>query len=201
VYRAVWLREAILGDRVPDPPADVPALEESAGEDASEAASLKDLLRIHRTKESCRDCHSRLDPWGIPFEQFDATGRFQPRVPPTGAKVQRFDIKTHHDLAGYRKYLDELAKVSVDTSAKLPNGPVVDGVPELKRYLLEHRSDDIANNVTRRLLSYSLGRDLQYRDRFVVEQLVGEAAANGYKLQDLIVSICQTDVFLGEESK
>ena len=91
--------------------------------------------------------------------------------------------------------------MSVDASDRLPNGPVIDGVSELKRYLLEYRHDDIANNVTRRLLSYSLGRELQYRDRFVVEQLLRDTAANGYKLQDLIVSICQTDVFLGEESK
>ena len=67
VYRAVWLREAILGDEVPPPPADVPAL--GVRWRASSAATLKDLLREHRKKESCRDCHARLDPWGVPFEQ------------------------------------------------------------------------------------------------------------------------------------
>ncbi|MEZ6105792.1 MAG: DUF1592 domain-containing protein [Pirellulaceae bacterium] len=74
IYRAVWLREAILGDDVPPPPAEVPALVDSAGDAATEASSIKELLRLHRTNESCRDCHVRLDPWGIPFElQFGGT--------------------------------------------------------------------------------------------------------------------------------
>lgn len=201
VYRAVWLREAILGDEVPDPPADVPALEESVGESATKTSSLKDLLRIHRTKESCRDCHARLDPWGIPFEEFDATGRFRRRTPPLGARVAGFDASKHKDLSGYRAYLDELATVPVEASAKLPNGPTVRGVSELKQYLLANRRDDIAENVARRLLSYALGRRLGLRDRFVVEQLVRDAAASGYKFQDLIISICQTDLFLGGAAK
>lgn len=196
VYRAVWLREAILGDDVPDPPADVPALEESAGEQAAVAVSLKDLLRLHRQKESCRECHARLDPWGIPFEEFDATGRLRPKVPPAGARVQGFDVSRHEDLAGYARYLADLSTTEVDTSSRLPNGPSVTGVVDLKRFLLAHRRDAIAENVIRRLLGYALGRSLTYRDRFVVAQLLREAAANEYKLRDLIVAICTTDVFV-----
>jgi len=201
VYRAVWLREAMLGDHVPDPPADVPALEESAGEDASDAVTLKDLLRLHRTKESCRDCHARLDPWGIPFEQYDATGRFAPRVPPAGTRVEPFDANRHGDLQGYQAYLDRIATQPVDATARLPNGPEVDGVEGLKRYLIDERLDDIAANVTRRLLAHALGRRLTYRDRPVVERLLRAAAPDGYNLQDLIVSICQCDPFVARTSK
>ncbi|MFT5109916.1 MAG: mono/diheme cytochrome c family protein, partial [Pseudoalteromonas tetraodonis] len=57
IYRAVWLREAILGDKVKDPPADVPALSDSVGDSAETAVRIKDLLRQHRKKESCADCH------------------------------------------------------------------------------------------------------------------------------------------------
>ena len=64
IYRAVWLREAILGDEVKPPPAEVPALSDSAGDSADEAVSIKNLLALHRNNESCRDCHVRLDPWG-----------------------------------------------------------------------------------------------------------------------------------------
>lgn len=201
VYRAVWLREAILGDHVPDPPADVPALEESAGEQASEAVTLKDLLRIHRTKESCRDCHARLDPWGIPFEQYDATGRWAPKVAPAGTRIQGFDANTHRDLQGYRTYLDGLCTQDVDASSRLPNGPMVDGVAGLKRYLLSERLDDIAANVTRRLLAHALGRELTYRDRYVVERLLRDAQPNGYRLKDLIVSICTCDLFTARTTK
>jgi hypothetical protein len=201
VYRAVWLREAILGDEVPEPPADVPALDESAIENATQAITLKDLLRLHRTKQSCRECHARLDPWGIPFEQYDATGRFQSRVPPPGSKVQGFDLAQHRDLSGYREYLNGLSTAKVEASAQLPRGPLVASVAELKRYLLEQRHQDIAENVVRRLLTYALGRELTYRDRYVVEQLLHDSEQNGYKLRDLIVAICQTGLFTGSSIK
>ncbi|MFN3240156.1 MAG: DUF1592 domain-containing protein [Planctomycetota bacterium] len=201
VYRAVWLREAILGDHVPDPPADVPALEQSAGEQPSEAVTLKDLLRVHRTKESCRDCHARLDPWGIPFEEYDATGRWAPKVAPAGTRIQGFDANTHRDLDGYRSYLDGLCTQDVDATSRLPNGPEVDGVAGLKRYLLAERLDDFAANVTRRLLAHALGRELTYRDRYVIERLLRDGRPNGYRLEDLIVSICTCDQFTARTTK
>jgi len=201
VYRSVWLREAILGDHVSDPPADVPALEESAGEEAANAVTLKDLLRIHRTKQSCRDCHARLDPWGIPFEQYDATGRFAPRVAPAGTRISGFDPNRHKDLESYGSYIAGLATQVVDATARLPNGPKVDGVAGLKRYLIDERLDDIAENVTRRLLSYALGREVTYRDRYAIAELLRKAEPNGYKLKDLIVSICQSDLFAARTNK
>lgn len=197
IYRAVWLREAILGDEVKDPPADVPALEDSAGQSAEKAVTIKDLLRQHRQKESCNDCHARLDPWGIPFERYNAIGKFQPRVPKKAVRVRGFDKKTHQDLAGYQAYLDELYTVVVEAQAQLPGGPQVDGMRGLKEHLLKNRRDDIAENVIRRLLSYGLGRELTYRDRPEIAKLQESARQNDYRLQDMIVSICQADVFLG----
>jgi len=196
VYRAVWLREAILGDDVRPPPADVPALEESAGDDAATAVTLKDLLRAHRSKESCRDCHARLDPWGVPFEEYDATGRFAPLVPPPGVRVEGFDRSKHTDLDGYRSYLDRLATHPVDASSTLPDGTRVDGVAGLKRYLLEHRLEDLAENVTRRLLSYALGRALTPADRPTVQAVLRSTAPGGYTLRDLVIAVCTTEAFL-----
>ena len=196
VYRAVWLREAILGDDVPAPPADVPALEESAGEGAADAVTLKDLLAAHRSKESCKDCHARLDPWGVPFEEYDATGRYAPRVPKPGARVDGYDANRHGDLDGYAAYLDGLSTHEVDASSTLPDGTQVDGVAGLKAYLLEHRLDDLAENVTRRLLAYALGRELLPADRPTVQRLLRDAAPGGYKLKDLVVAICTTEAFL-----
>lgn len=201
VYRAVWLREAILGDHVPDPPADVPALEDSVGDAAQHAVTLKDVLRLHRQKESCRDCHSRLDPWGIPFEQYDATGRFRPLVPPKNTVVAGFDATRDGDLKGYWAYLKTISTIAVEADAKLPRGPEVDGLDDLKRYLLEFRTQAIAENVVRRLLTYALGRELTYRDRDAVKQLLRAAEQNDYKLQDLIVAVCQAPLFTGRRIK
>jgi hypothetical protein len=198
IYRAVWLREAILGDEVPAPPADVPALSDSAGESAERALSIKDLLARHRKKESCNECHVRLDPWGIPFERYSAIGKFQSRVPTEGTRVSGFNKTNHVNLAGYSDYLDSINTIVVEAGSRLPNGPEVDGIEGLKEYLLKNRKDEIAENVLRRLLSYGIGRELTWRDRFAVEKLLTEAKHNEYKLQDMIVSICQCSLFRGE---
>ena len=201
IYRAVWLREAILGDEVKPPPADVPALSDSAGESAEEAVSIKDLLAFHRKKESCYDCHVRLDPWGIPFEQYSAIGKFQPLVPKEKVRVRGFSIKEDKTLAGYQEYLKTVYTEKADATARVPHGPEVDGMEKLKKYLLKERKDEITKNVIRRLMTYSIGRELTYRDRFAVEELLKQAEKNGYQLQDMIVSVCQSPTFTGTKSK
>lgn len=195
IYRAVWLREAILGDHVKEPPAEVPALSDSVGDSADSAVTIKQLLALHRQKESCNDCHVRLDPWGIPFERYNAIGQFQPRVPRDGVRVEGFNRGRHEDLAGYRAYLDSINTIEVEANARVPHGPEVDGLDELKKYLLDSRQDDIAENLVRRLLSYGIGRSLTYHDRFAVETLVAQSEKNDYALRDMIVAICRSEIF------
>lgn len=195
IYRAVWLREAILGDEVKPPPADVPALTDTVGESAEKALTIKDLLAQHRQKESCNDCHARLDPWGIPFEQYNAIGRFQAKVPKEGTRVSPFNESNHKDLAGYQAYLDSINTIEIEAAAQVPHGPEVSGMEDLKAYLLKEREDEVAENILRRLLTYSLGRSLTVHDRFVVEELLEQAKKDGYRLQDMIVSICQSPAF------
>ena len=161
----------------------MPALTDSAGESADSAVTIKDLLRQHRQKVSCNDCHVRLDPWGIPFERYNAVGQFQSHVPKAGVSVPRFNAVAHRDLDG-------------EARARVPHGPEVDGMVDLKKYLLKDREDDIAENVIRRLLTYGLGRELTYRDRYAVEELLNRSEATGYALQDMIVSICRSETFL-----
>lgn len=197
VYRAVWLREAILGEDVAPPPADVPALADSVGASAEKAVSIKDLLARHRQQESCRDCHARLDPWGIPFEQYNAIGRYQPVVPKNGVRVSPLNPATHKDVAGYEAYMKSVFTVPVAADSKLPGGPVVDGMDELKAYLLRERREDVATNVVRRLMSYGLGRELTWRDRAAVDEVVANSKAGGWRMRDIIVAICLSPVFQG----
>ncbi len=201
IYRAVWLREAILGDKVKSPPAEVPSLVDSAGDSAVEAVSIKDLLRIHRNKESCYDCHARLDPWGIPFERYSAIGKYQPLVPKDKVRVRGFNHKQDRTLAGYQAYLKSVYTEEVDASSRMPRGPVVDGMQKLKEYLLKERKSEIAENLIRRLMAYSIGRELTYRDRFEVKKLLKLAEEDGYKLQGMIISICQSPTFTGTLTK
>ena len=201
IYRAVWLREAILGDEVKPPPAEVPALSDSAGDSAEEAVSIKNLLALHRNNESCRDCHVRLDPWGIPFERYSAVGKYQPLVPKDKARVRGFNHKQDHTLAGYQAYLKSVYTEEVEASSRVPHGPAVDGMEELKKYLLKDRKDEIVKNVIRRLLAYGIGRELSYRDRFEVEKLLTSAEEDEYKLQEMIVSVCLSPTFTGIKNK
>ncbi len=200
IYRAVWLREAILGDDVPPPPAEVPALADSAGESAEKAVTIKDLLERHRQVESCNECHVRLDPWGIPFEHYNAVGRYQPFVPREGKRVRGFNRAKDGDLAGYAAYLASVNTVEVQADARVPLGPDVDGMEQLKAYLLRDRREAIAENMVRRLLAYAIGRDLTYRDRFAVEQLLAQLAKNGYRLRDMILAVCESETFRGIDS-
>ena len=195
IYRAVWLREAILGDEVKPPPAEVPALSDSAGDSADEAVSIKNLLALHRNNESCRDCHVRLDPWGIPFERYSAIGKYQPFVPKDKVRVRGFNHKQDQTLAGYQAYLKSVYTEEVEASSRVPHGPKVDGMRELKNYLLKDRKDEIVENVIRRLMTYGIGRELTYRDRFEVKKLLSSAKEKGYKLQEMIVSVCLSPVF------
>lgn len=195
IYRAVWLREAILGDDVKPPPAEVPALSDTAGEEVENATTIKDLLRIHRNVESCNDCHVRLDPWGIPFEEYNAVGQYQRLIPENGTQVRGFKKKEDGTLKGYAEYLKTVNTMEVDSTARVPNGPKVTGMRELKNYLLQDRDEDVAENVIRRLLTYGLGRSLTYHDRYDVEKLLNQAKKDRYRFQDLIVAVCRSKLF------
>ena len=140
----------------------------------------------------------RLDPWGIPFERYNSIGKYQPFVPKQGVRIRGFDPNRDKDLAGYANYLTTMNTQEVQARARVPHGPEIDGMPSLKAHLLNARIDDIAENMIRRLLTYALGRELTYRDRYEVEKLVHRCSENEFCLQDMIVAICQSSTFREE---
>ena len=106
-----------------------------------------------------------------------------------------FRLETHKNLEGYRSYLEKVNTVPVETNARVPHGPEVKGMNELKEYLKKEREEDIAENLIRRFLSYSLGRKLTYRDRFEIETLLAETQKTNHSFQDIILAICQSQSF------
>jgi hypothetical protein len=76
VLRGRWVLEEVLGGRVPPPPPNVPALDES---EASHASTLRERLELHRKNPECAACHHRMDPLGFGLENFDAIGRWRDR--------------------------------------------------------------------------------------------------------------------------
>ena len=104
------------------------------------------------------------------------------------------------DFAGYQKYLDSINTASVEAGARVPNGPEADGMEDSKAYLLKDRKEDVAANLLRRLLTCGLGRELTCRDRFAVEGLLNCLNMDGLGMRDMMVSVCQSPLFLETET-
>jgi hypothetical protein len=159
VNRGLWVLEQVLGEHIPPPPADVPALEEQGHE--ATALTLRQRTEMHRADPVCANCHKVLDPIGFGLENFDAIGRWRDRDDSGGA---------------------------IDATGELP-GELRFGTPrELKR-ILAARIDDFCHNLTGKLLAYALCRQLEGYDEVVVDQLSRAVADDGYRMQTLVVRV------------
>ena len=157
VKRGVWVLEQVLGENVPAAPPDVPALDK---QDQATVASLtvRQRTELHRTNPVCANCHQILDPIGFGLEKFDAIGRWRDR-----------------DSNGQ----------PIDTAGELPGGKHFSGPRDLK-VIISGRNRDVARNLVEKLLAYALGRKLEGYDEIVVDDLMGEIAADGYRMRTLI---------------
>ena len=163
--RGVWILKRILDDPPPPPPPDVPKVDLTNPEILK--MSLKERLADHRDKAACRSCHSRIDPWGIAFENYDALGVFRTQID----------------------------KKPVDATAELFNSHTLVGVDGLKNYLLADRQDQFALAMTHKLAAYALGRPISFGDRSEMESLVGQFRRGGDGLRDLIHLIVGSHLF------
>ena len=98
VKRGAWLARKIIAEPPDDPPPNVPALKED-----TKALTLRQRLEQHRNQPGCAQCHTKIDPWGVPFEEFDAGGRFkaQPGGRPLDAARQDRGRRRRSDLKRY----------------------------------------------------------------------------------------------------
>lgn len=160
VKRGVWVLEQVLGDHVPPAPPEVPALEK---QDQGTVANLtlRQRTELHRTNPVCANCHQTLDPIGFGLENFDAIGRWRDREENGGV---------------------------IDASGELPGGRRFSSPKELKAIIAE-RSEDFSRNLVERLLAYALCRRLEGYDEIVVDGLIQDIAADGYRMQTLIGAI------------
>ena len=108
VKRGAWFARKIIADPPDDPPPNVPQLREAAGSELT----LRERLEMHRNREGCAKCHSGIDPWGVPFESFDAAGRFKPT--PVDARSTLPDGTEIRDLNALKDHLatDRLERVA-----------------------------------------------------------------------------------------
>ncbi len=166
VLRGKWLLDTILGAPPPSPPADVPALPERG--EGGRTTSVRERLERHRQAPACATCHASIDPPGFALEQYDGLGAW--------------------------RTTDEFGN-PIDATATMPNGRTVAGMAGLRALLLE-RPERFAGTVTEKLLSYALGRSLEYNDMPTVRAIVRDAAADDYRWSALIGGIVKSPAFL-----
>ncbi|MDP1559767.1 MAG: DUF1592 domain-containing protein [Pirellulaceae bacterium] len=173
IRRAVWIRDRLLNDPPAPPPPNVPSLEEANPE--FHKLSVREQLEIHRSVESCNQCHRSLDPWGIALENFDAVGKW------------RTDLPTH---AGDATHTQAVAATVV-----LPDGREVAGADGLRQYLAGERKQEFARSLVSRLLTYALGRSLELTDEAAVDHVLEQFAEDDYRLQELIHKVVASEPF------
>jgi hypothetical protein len=185
ILRGVWLAEVILNDPPPEPPKNVPPLDESIP--GFEKLTLNEKLFAHRNHAACKNCHQKIDPWGIPFENFDASGAWRQKVLVVS--------KAADTPKKAKKPVFEKDYVAIHRQATLPDQVTIDGIGELKDYLVQHRKHDFAKGLVERLLAYALSRDVDYHDEDQVQQLVDRFEANNYSVPMIIRDIVQSEQF------
>ncbi len=167
VKRGVWVLEQVLGEHVPPPPPNVPPLEKQ-DKQAVENLTLRQRTELHRTNAVCANCHKILDPIGFGLENFDAIGRWRDQDDTGGA---------------------------IDAAGELPGEKRFSSPRELKA-IIAARKDELAQNLTRKLLAYALCRQLEGYDEIVVDQLMETIAKDGYRMQTLISEIVTSYPFV-----
>lgn len=172
VKRGYWLVRRILGERIPPPPPNVPELPDD--ESKLGDLTLREALAKHREHKSCASCHERIDSIGLVFEGFGPIGE-----------------RRQNDLGGR----------PVDTAAILPGGHPAAGVADLRSYLSEHRQEEFVENLSRKLLSYSLGRSLILSDELLIRDVQKRLREDNYRFGSMIESIVTSPQFLNKQGK
>ena len=165
VVRGKWILDNFLGASPPPPPPNVPTLQEKTA--AGEALSMREAMTLHRANPACASCHAQMDPLGFALENFDGVGRWRARSE---------------------------ADTPIDASGNLPNGRSFEGVNGLRELLLA-QPERFVSTVTEKLMTYALGRGVEYYDMPAIRAIVREAAPGDYRLSTLVQGVVRSVPF------
>lgn len=168
VTRGKWFQQTLLGVAPPDPPPGVEGIQEKPADNAgnTKAPTMREQMQMHRSNPTCATCHNIFEPVGIALENFDAVGAW--------------------------RTLDE--GVPIDPSGVLADGTRLDGPASLRNNLVRY-SDQFVRVVTERLLTYALGRGVEYQDMPIVRSIVRAAEPSQYRFSSLVLGIVKSDAF------
>ena len=167
VLRGAWILDRLLGTPPADPPLNVPSLPENRR--GQPAKTLRARLEQHRTNPTCFACHGVMDPLGFALENFNAVGQFRANDPDT--------------------------LTPIDTAGQLPDGTAIAGPDDLRRQLVERPDRQFAQAFTENLMTFALGRSLDYRDMPTVRRIVRQAAADNYRFKSIVLGVVSSNAF------
>jgi len=166
VMRGKWVMEVLLGSPPPPPPPNVPALEATAAQSGGKILTVRERMEEHRKNPACASCHRVIDPLGLALENFDPTGKW--RIKDNGFPV--------------------------DAAGVMYDGTKLDGPAGLRNAILK-RQAVFVESFTESLMTYALGRRIEYTDMPAVRRIVRDAEKNGYKFSSFINGIVSSPAF------
>jgi hypothetical protein len=167
VIRGKWILENILGAPPPPPPPNVPSLRQE--NDDGKVLNMREQMEQHRANPVCASCHKVMDPLGFALENYDAIGRW--------------------------RTIDAASESAINSAGTLPDGTPFVGPLELREVLIEKRQEDFILTTIEKLLTYALGREVEYHDAPVMRSIMRQAAPDDYRLPSIIMAIVESTPF------
>jgi mono/diheme cytochrome c family protein len=166
VQRGKWILEVLFGAPPPPPPPNVPLLDDTKAVIGGKNLSTRERMEEHRKNPACTSCHKVIDPLGLTLENFDATGVWR--------------IKDN--------------EVPVDSIGDLYDGTKMNGPAGLREGMLKH-SDIFLETFTENLMTYALGRRVEYSDMPAIRAILRDAGKNNNRLSSFVLGVVNSGAF------
>jgi cytochrome c551/c552 len=135
-------------------------------DEGGQVTTVRERLEEHRKNPACATCHRVMDPLGFSLDNFDAVGQWRSKE----------------------------AGLPIDASGQLADGTKITGVIDLRKALLAH-PERFVGTMTEKLMTYALGRGLEYYDMPVVRGITRDAARNDYRFSSIVMGIVNSTPF------
>ncbi len=173
VKRGKWILENILGAPSPPPPPNIPALEQAGQKIVDHVPTMRETLAAHRADPNCSSCHDRMDPLGLALENFNALGTVR---------------------------LQDLGQ-PIDATGKLATGEAFKDIRDLKQILATNHREEFYRCLTEKMLTYALGRGMEFYDVPTVDKIVENLDNNGGRFSALLLGIINSAAFQEERTQ
>ena len=166
VLRGAFILENLMGTPPAAPPPDVEGFKEN--KEGEKARTVREIMEQHRSKPSCNGCHGVMDPLGFALENYDAIGAWRAK--------------------------DRFAGTVTDASGKLAEGTPVNSPSDLRKALIKH-PEQFVQAMTERLMTYALGRTVEYYDMPTIRKIVRDSAKDNYRFSSIVMGIVRSAPF------